>query len=505
MKPQKIKSKRQKLFRNTIYGIVSWLFPIIPTFVITPIVIKTLGNELYGLYVIILGFTGYFFTLNVGKAATKYVAEYKASGQIEKISNAVSATLLFGLAVGSITTATLAIFARYFVGDVLQIDEPLQRTAIIALYLGCLNILVSMLGLTFQSILQGLQRFDAFMLITNATSVLLTVGTLAAVISGYGVIAMFSVSLAVSVISALVAMVLVKRLLPELHLRLRVGREPWSEVWRYGMSIMAYQLFGSALLLFERSWITRRFGPEALTFYVVPMTLAVYLQTFIASLVLAIFPVINEHLSERQILAELYKQATRLILIILAFAGISSAVGGRLFLELWLNREFAELSYELLLLQMVVFSVVSLSMLVWQIAESFRAASLTAAANFIWMTVSVPLMVYFSYEWQTLGVAYARLVGVAVYIPLIVYIEKRFLGGVFWFFWSALIVRVLGAMIAAGSVEYFLLGLMSHSWISLSLSVLIGGVTYLTFLYLFRLISTDEGLMLRDAIFGSRW
>ncbi len=487
-----------------MYSVLAWLFPIAPTLIVTPIVIAELGNDLYGIYVIVLGFTGYFFTLHLGKAVTKYVAEYHATGEIDKIANTVSATLLFGFTVGTITTAFISIFASNFVREILEIPTDLQRTATIALYLGCLNILVSMLGLTFQYILQGLQRFDAFMWITNASSVLLTVGVVVAVLNGYGVIGMFAVSLAVSVISASVAAILVRSLLPELRFRFRVGKAAWSEVLRYGMSIMAYQLFGSILLLFERSWITKQFGPEALTFYVVPMTLAVFLQMFVSSLVLGIFPVINQHLANTDILAKLYKQSTKVIVIVVAFSFTSAVAGGHLFLGLWLSEEFATSSYHILVIQTVVFSIVSLGMVIWQIAEAFRFAWLTAVANFVWLATSIPLMIILSHPWQTVGVAYGRLIGCLVYIPLIIYVERRFLDGVFSSYWMSIGWKVMTSSILAGVTEYYFLGQLPRSWATLALSIGAGGFIYLFLLFLFRLIGTDERKFLGRALFGIR-
>ena len=429
--PHKPSSKRQKLARNSAYSLFSWLFPILPAFIITPIIISRLGNEMYGVYAIVIGFVGYFFTLNVGKAITKYVAEYQSAGRLDKVSDTVSATFILGIGVGGLTTIGISIYASTFVAEVLDIPPPLRETAVVALYLGCLNILASMVGLTFQYILQGLQRFDAFMMITNSTSLLLNLGILAAVLYGSGVVGLFVISLAVSSISAIISGVLVRRLLPELRFRFRPDSEAWSEVWRYGVSIMGYQLFGTALLLFERGWIMNQFGPEALTFYVVPMNLAIYLQMFVASLVLAVFPVVNQHLSNVELLSELYKQATKFILVVVTFVCVSAFVVGQLFLALWLNEEFSRASYSIMLIQLVVFSIVSLAMIICQLAESFRTAYLTAAANFAWMAVSIPLMVVFSYEWQSVGVAYGRLIGVAAYIPLMFYVERKFLTGPF--------------------------------------------------------------------------
>ncbi len=447
---------------------------------------------------IVLGFVSYFFTLNIGKAAAKYVAEYKATGETDKISDVVSATLIMGFVIGLASVGLIALFGHVFVSDVLRIDPSLQQTAKTALYLGCANILVLMLGLTFQFILQGLQRFDRYLLITNLTSLLLSLGSLVVVISGYGVIGLFVVSLSVSIVTGIISLVLVKRLLPTLEFRLRVGREAWSEVWRYGLSIMAYQLFGSLLLLFERAWITRQFGPEALTFYTIPMALAIYLQMFVASLVLAMFPVVNEHLSQPDILVRLYKKSTKFVLMIIALAIVSAIAGGRAFLALWLNEDFAAASYHLLVIHVLAVSLVGITMIVWQIAEAFRNASLTAFANFLLMALGIPLMIIFSYQWQTAGVAYGRLLAVLVYVPLIFYVERRFLGGIFWNFWGSTCLRILVAGIAAFFVESIIMWGFETGWLVLFLSLTAGTVVYGIVLLLSGSFDSEDKLILKS-------
>jgi O-antigen/teichoic acid export membrane protein len=492
--------KRHRLIKNSLYGFFSWLFPIIPALVVTPIVIAHLGNEQYGLYMIVLGFVSYFFTINIGRTAAKYVAEYKATGEVDKISDVVSATLLLGIVVGIITIAIIAIFAQVFVSDILLVEPAMQRTAVVALYLGCANILVSMLGLTFQFILQGLQRFDRYLLITNLASLLLSAGTLAVVFMGGGVVGLFITGLLVSTVTGLISLVLVRRLLPELEFRLRVGREAWTEVWRYALSIMGYQLFGSVLLLFERAWLSRRFGTEAVAFYAVPMALALYLQMFVGSLILAVFPVVNEHLSQKEVLIRLYKKTTRIVWMIVGLALVSAATAGQLFLDLWLGNDYAVASYGLLVIHTAAVSLVALTMVAWQIAESYRSAPLVALANFALMAIAIPAMVFFSSYIGPYGVAYGRLAGILVYVPLVFYIEQKFLGGVFWSFWIGILLRVVLAAVGAGTAIYLAVSLMPRSWFSIITAIGVGGIVYLSTLLVAGYFEPDERLMIRNVL-----
>ncbi len=493
-------TRQRRLAKNGAYSLLSWLAPLIPTFVVTPIVVKALGNEMYGVYVVILGFISYFFTFGIGKAASKYVAEYRASGESEKISDIISSTILLSGILGTVGTVGIALFARLIVSDVLLISEPLQNTAVIALYLACANILLSMLSQIFQFVLQGLQRFDRFLLLTNLNSLLISVGSVALVLNGFGILALLNWTLIAAAVVGILSFLTARRLLPEYRFRFVVSRESWNLVWRYSASIIAYQVFGNLLLLFERGWIMRKFGAEALTFYVVPMTLGMYIHLFTSSLVLAMFPVFNELLREKEKLVTLYKKSTKLILTLVAFALVSAIVCGRMFLGIWMNEDFASVSYSILVVHVITFSLLAMMTIVWQVAESFRFASLNAIVTLAWMATAIPLMAVLSNGNDTLGVALGRFFGVLVFIPMLLFVEKRFLGGVFWSFWAGSLLRVLIAAGAAGAIEWALLHYFTGRWSLFLISVSAGFAAYCLSLFVIGHITKDDRTIIRGIL-----
>src|SRR5688572_16456997 len=87
-------TSRHQLLKNVFYAFLAWLFPIVPTLFITPIIIDTLGVDAYGIYLVMLTLTTYFFAFGIGRAATKYVSEYVATGQTEKIGDIISASVI---------------------------------------------------------------------------------------------------------------------------------------------------------------------------------------------------------------------------------------------------------------------------------------------------------------------------------------------------------------------------------------------------------------------------
>ncbi len=71
----------KSIFRNVLYGLSTWILPLVLSFISTPIILKALGNEDYGIYALVLGLIAYSFNLSFGRAITKYISEYRANGR----------------------------------------------------------------------------------------------------------------------------------------------------------------------------------------------------------------------------------------------------------------------------------------------------------------------------------------------------------------------------------------------------------------------------------------
>lgn len=500
--PSEPQDRRKSLIRNGAFSALSWFLPLLLAFIVTPIVVRGLGDELYGLYAVILGFISYSFTFGIGKTAAKYVAEYRASGEPDKISESVSAALWFSLSIALLGTLVIATTARPIVVDVLNIAPELQGTAVTALYLASITILMTMLSQVFQCILQGVHRFDRYVLLTNVSGFLLNLGTAALVLSGYGIISLVAWNLFVTFAVGLMFYWSARRLLPEFTFRVRIRRDLWSAVLKYGGSIILYQIFGNLILIFERGWIVRKFGAESLTYYVVPMTLGLYLHAFVGSLVLVLFPVVNELLNDREKLVWIYQKSSKLVMALIAFALVSAVAGGQMFLAKWISPEFSERSYRLLVIHMCTFALLAGSTIVWQITESFRAAGLNALMTFLWFAISIPLMITLSETRQTEGVAIARLLGILVCLPMIVYVEKRFLGGIFAKFWLINLFRLALSALAVAAVEWAVFTNLQPSWMTLFLGFMSGAVVFLTALLVTGFVDSEERRGIGTLFFG---
>jgi len=496
------RSRTDRLATNAVFSGMSWFLPVILGFFTTPILVKGLGTENYGLYAVITGLLAYSFGFGVGKIAAKYVAEYRATGEIEKIGPVISGTFAISLAVATTGAAILAVFARPIVTDVLLIKGESIEVAVNALYLASVIFIAALISQIFQYILQGLKHFGTFLLLTNLNGVVLGVGNIVIVLSGGGIIALLVWNVAVVSVIGVLFYISARRGLPGLTLTLRIGRETARSVMTYGASIILYQISANVLFIFERTLIVRKFGAEALAFYAVPMMLAIYLHSFVGSFAVVLFPAVNELLSDQGRQIELYQKASKIILAIVVFVVSTFLCIGYPGLQVWINLEFAENSYALLVIHSLTFGMIALSVVVWQIAEGFGHPRINAFISAISLVIAVPLMLFASDQYGPEGVAVSRLMGAVLSLPMIFYIERRFLGRVFWRFWAAILVRVCFAAAASSLIETLIVRSFEPSWAMLAAAGACGIATYGLVLFLTGYFTKEEQKMFTEIAAG---
>jgi len=490
----------KSIVRNIFYGFLTWILPLGLSFAATPLIVKTLGDEDYGIYALVLTFIGYSFTFSIGRAITKYIAEYRANGETEKIRDIISATFFINITVGLFGALIICLSANRLVTDVFRIDAEMQNKTVVAMYMASAIIFLTMLTQVFNAVLQGIQRFDVYSKIYNANSFALLLGNLALAYFGYGLLALLIWNLLIICIFCAVFAVSAKRLLPEFGISFRFKRESLKLVLHYSLGIIGYQIAANVLLLFERGWITRQLGAESLTYYVVPMSLGMYIHGFVSSLMLVIFPLASELKNEKEKLLRLYTKATKIVSLLVVFLGTTLIVENRFFLFLWMGENFAEKSSELLILHTITFGLAAILTVSWQMTEGLGFPNYNFAVFAICLVVSVVLMLILTQSFGNVGIAAARLAGFATIFFSIFYVEKWFFGKVQVGFWLRLTgILAVGAVFTA-LVEWLIINYLPVNWLTFVLSAVCGGLIYCAALWLLDFIDADEKILIRGIL-----
>ncbi len=500
MSEQRQSQSGKSVIRNVFYGSLTWFLPLCISFIATPIIVRSLGNNDYGIYALVLGFIGYSFTFSFGKAITKYIAEYRGTPEAGKITDVISASFVLNCVIGLAGVTLICLLTPWLVRDVFRIETASQDKTITAMYVGAAVIFVSMLNTLFSSMLQGLHRFDIYSKIFTASGFVSIGGNLVLALMGFGLVALLLWNLITLAIFGVVYAVVAKRNLPEFKLRLSFDRSTVRSVLGYNAGIVGYQLAANILLLFERGWITQRLGSESLTYYVVPMTLGMYLHGFVSSLVQVLFPLASELNNDREKLQKLYTKATKIISMISAFVMMTVIVNSRLFLHLWIGESFVVNSSSLLVLHIITFGLAAILTVSWQTSEGLGFPHYNFALISVCLVISVSLMITLTSTYGNFGVAVARLAGFGTIFFSIFMVERLFFKKVQAAFWLRNLVCLGLASMVAAVGEYLVTTNLPQTWPTLFLSAGIGGAAYLLVLWLLKFVTEDEKLLLRSIL-----
>ncbi len=488
--------------RNSLYGLLSWLLPLGLTILATPYIVRGLGGEQYGLYTLIIGFIAYSFTFNIGRAVTKYVAEFGAKGETEKISQITSATFFLSLGVATIGSLTIILAANFLVHDVLQIQPEAREETVFALYLAALCIWLLIVGQIFGATIQALHRFDIFSVITTLTNTVFILGNLALVWLGFKFYHLVLWNAITVFFSGAAFFYFAKKLQPATKINFNFDRQMFLLAAKYGVNVAGYQIFGNLLFIFERIVITRIRGAEDLTHYAVPMTIAIYINAFISSFTLNFVAFTSQFFARRQLkeLEIIYRKITKIVIAAVVFVCVSLTIAAKPILANWIDPEFAEAAAGVFVIQIIIFSLLACLIIAWQFIEGFGYPVYNMMFSLLWLIISVPLMLVLTSRYGIEGTAFARLAG-EITIPIfIILIEKKIFGRILWDLWKRIFIFVSLAGCAAAAAEYFVLNSFINNWLVIFGAMLLSGSIYLAIIWFPTFFSIDEKLWIKEKI-----
>lgn len=500
------KQTSRSVGRNVLYGFSTWMLPLILGFIATPKIVRALGSQDYGIYALVLGFVGYSFNFSFGRAVTKYIAEYYANDKRGKITDLISAAVFINIAVGFVSVLIVCASAGWLVRDVYRIDAQAQEKTVAAFYIAAMIVFFSMQNQIFSSVLQGIHRFDVYSKIFNFNNFALLTGNLLLALGGYGLLSLFVWNASLAFLSCFVFGWAARKLLPEFKINFNFKGDTLKLIVRYSAGVIGYQILSNFLLLFERGLITRESGAEALTFYVVPMALAIYIHSFITSLVIVVFPLASELKNEPEKLFRLYSTATKIVCLFVFFLATTLIVEGDLFLKIWtskdLGADFAVKTSGLLVIHTITFAFVAIQTISWQMTDGLGYPNYNCYIFVICLIISVFLMLYLPPIFGLEGYALGRMFGYLTIFFSVFYVEKWFFGSVQFNLWTKIFGILTAAALTAAVTERLILGFLSVSWFGFLSASVFGAGAYGLIVWVLGFINEEEKKLFRRILFS---
>ncbi|MFC1517605.1 oligosaccharide flippase family protein [Candidatus Margulisiibacteriota bacterium] len=159
--------------RNIQYQAFGILTSTIVTFFLTPFILHRIDHSLYGIYILMYSIVNYLNIMDFGISAAviKYVAQYNAKQDWEKLQKIINLTLTLFLFIGLICGTFLFAFS-FFYERVFHVTSQFITNGRYFMWITGVELVFAMFFLPIRGALNGLQRADIIKKI-NITSTLL--------------------------------------------------------------------------------------------------------------------------------------------------------------------------------------------------------------------------------------------------------------------------------------------------------------------------------------------
>lgn len=210
---------KQKIIKNTLYSIVSYGYSAVVGFLLVPFVLKNLGINRYGIWSLITMITGYFslIDLGIGQSFERYIAEYKAKNEKDKINYVVNSGLYFYFSL-LLILSFLSLIVPKFLIKILKIPQDFNDEALFIFKWAIIYIGLSNIFTLFYNCLRGFQRMDITSKITIILTTLHALGVILFIKNNWGIKGLMVNNFLVYSIGGLISLLSIYKIFPEIKL-----------------------------------------------------------------------------------------------------------------------------------------------------------------------------------------------------------------------------------------------------------------------------------------------
>lgn len=306
-----------RLARNSLYHGVRSVIALASMLLVTPFILRVVGTEQYGIWALAGVVTSYaqLSDFGIGESVVKYAAEYHALRDSERLNRLVNTVLVTYLGLACLLGGGLLLVLPWVADRLLHIPLPLQPEAVLIFRLAVVIFFVNMLVGVFAALVTASQQLGYSTAISIASTVLGLAGTFGFLLHGFGLRGLVATNALVALFVAILSSLVAWRLYPQLRINpLRwLDGAMFRQVFGYSWKVQVSNLAQLLIFQVDRILLSRYLGLEAVAFYEIGSSLALYARTFVLALFSPLLPAVSELHARREhaYLAGLYHRSCK--------------------------------------------------------------------------------------------------------------------------------------------------------------------------------------------------
>ncbi|MBN2512085.1 MAG: polysaccharide biosynthesis protein [Sedimentisphaerales bacterium] len=471
------------ILKNSFSTTSAFVVTAVVTFFITPIVVHGLGKELYGIWVLVIGLTGYMGLLDFGMRTSivKYVSEYYGRKDFTRLNTMGSTAITLFVAVGLLCWIVAAALS-FFIRDIFNLESAGQINFLHLFIIIGADVFLTFSLMIYQGSLAGFQRYDLSVRNGLAAFAIRSVLIVLLLRLGYGII---SISIAVLVANAagyLMNFKSCKVICPKLSYSVgQFSQDEFHVLWQYSWKSFVTNI-SDRLVYYSDSIIIGIFlTPEHITIYAIASSLIIYLRQLVLSVAGVLVPAVSSADADGDVqqVQKIVISGSKLILFVLVPVSVVLFILGNDFIRLWMGPGFDE-SYRILVIllvsQFLVLAQYGVTLVLYGLAKHEILARVNMAVAVSNIILSVILVPYLGLVGVAIGSAVPMCLLRLFFIPRRVFtaIEMKFS-----YFFSHVIVPLCLVCVLYSIVLLVLkFEIGSENWLRFIITLILSMVAY---------------------------
>ena len=324
-------------------------------FFLSPYILHHLGDEAFGLWVLIFSLTGYYglFDFGIRSSLIRYVSKFQAIGDKEQLARIIN-TSLFSYSCLGFFLLVPTVLGSFYVDRFFKIPAVFASDARILFFMVGLSLALGFpLGVA-GGILEGLQSFY----LLNWTNIVSTLTRAALIIvalrHGYGLLTVALITMTLPLITSAARAVIAQRLLPIPYGWRYIDRIAFRQVANYGS--VTFMIIVAARLRFKTDAVIigTFLSASAITYFSIGSRLVDYAGEVVSSMA-QIFTPMSSHFhaaGDYGRLRQIFMAGNRACALVMFPICVALVAAGKSVIEAWVGSRYVS-SYTVLLILLI--------------------------------------------------------------------------------------------------------------------------------------------------------
>jgi O-antigen/teichoic acid export membrane protein len=324
-------------------------------FFLSPFILHRLGDDAFGLWILIFSLTGYYglFDFGIRSSIVKYVSEFVAKHDDEELARIVN-TALFGYGCLALVLLLLTGLGSWYVGSIFHIPPQQVHTArLLFLIVGTAVALGFPLSV-FAGILEGLQKFYRLYLTQAVCTAVRAALIVLALTHGRGLLTIAFITVIIPLSSNVVYAEMVRRALPLQWGAKFIERRTFRRIVSYGSVSFTILIAGKLRFGTDAAIIGAFLSASAITFFSIGSKLVDYATELVDGMANIFLPMSShfDAVGQMDRLRQVFVLGNRVCGLVMFPICAGLIVLGRSLIEVWVGPKYLS-SYWILLLLLV--------------------------------------------------------------------------------------------------------------------------------------------------------